>query len=495
MANNHYGNIDFGLEIIQQFSQVTSKYTNYFDFAFKFQFRDLDTFIHKDYKNRLDLKYVKRFTETKLYIAEFIALKKEAKKYNYKTVCTAFDEPSVDLIIQMEFDFIKIASCSFTDWPLLNKIANDTNLPIIASTAGSSLDEIDKVVSFFTHRNKNLSLMHCVGEYPTLPSNMQLNQIDLLKKRYPNLKIGLSSHEMQGEYLPIQISIAKGTDIFEKHVVIPSNKYSLNHYSTTPEYFGIWLQDALVALQVCGEIDNRYISSLKEQEDLRQFKRGVFAKQDFKTGDIIDRSNIYYAWPNIDNQILANDMSKYVHFTAQKDISKDAPILTTVTKKLELREKVWDAVQRVKKFLLDSGVVFPGKAQLELSHHFGIDKFYETGITMITVINKEYCKKLIVVLPGQCNPTHFHRRKTETFFILYGSLKLQKISSGGMIYPYQMQKGDIQNIMPTEAHDFSSEQGCIIEELSTQHFPDDSTYFDNNINNNKNRKTIVNYWL
>ena len=91
-------------------------------------------------------------------------------------------------------DIIKIASCSFTDWPLLTRIAG-TNMPIIAAPAGSTIEEIDNVVAFFTNRHKDLTIMHCVGEYPTETTNLQLNQIGMLVERYPDVKIVYSTHE------------------------------------------------------------------------------------------------------------------------------------------------------------------------------------------------------------------------------------------------------------------------------------------------------------
>ncbi len=65
MANNHMGDLEHGLRVIRDFAAVKEQYEE-FDFAFKFQFRNIDTFIHPDYKDRMDLKYVKRFTETRL---------------------------------------------------------------------------------------------------------------------------------------------------------------------------------------------------------------------------------------------------------------------------------------------------------------------------------------------------------------------------------------------------------------------------------------------
>ncbi len=153
MANNHMGDVSHGLRIIREFHKISKNYN--FNFGFKFQYRDLETFIHPDFKNRQDIKYVKRFMETRLTEKEFKILREEIRKSGFIAICTPFDENSVDMIEKHNFDIIKIASCSFTDWPLLERIVK-TDKPIIASTAGISLDDIDKVVTFFEHRNKEL---------------------------------------------------------------------------------------------------------------------------------------------------------------------------------------------------------------------------------------------------------------------------------------------------------------------------------------------------
>ena len=69
MANNHMGDVDHGLNIIDVYGKLAKEYP--FDFAFKFQFRDIPTFVHPDYKDRLDIKTVKRFSETVLTSEKF----------------------------------------------------------------------------------------------------------------------------------------------------------------------------------------------------------------------------------------------------------------------------------------------------------------------------------------------------------------------------------------------------------------------------------------
>ena len=131
MANNHSGDLEHGIRIIKEIAAAAKKHD--FNYAFKFQYRNLETFIHPDFQGRDDIKYVKRFSETKIPESDFLAMKKEVENQGMMTICTPFDEPSVDKIIEHDYDVIKIGSCSFTDWPLLEKIAS-TDKPIIAST-------------------------------------------------------------------------------------------------------------------------------------------------------------------------------------------------------------------------------------------------------------------------------------------------------------------------------------------------------------------------
>lgn len=489
MANNHMGDVSHGKLMIEEFAKVVAPFKEYFDFAWKFQFRNLETFIHKNFKDKTDHKYVKRFQETNLTKEQFYNLKQYAEQHGFISMCTGFDEPSIDNIVEMNFDIIKVASCSFTDWPLLNKIIT-IDKPLILSTAGTLIQDIDRVVSFLKNREKQFTLLHCVGEYPTPNDNLQLNQIDLLRQRYGDVPIGFSTHEEPNETQIVQIAIGKGVSVIEKHVAVATPEYSPNTYSVIPDQLNNWLTCAVKSLKACGLKTFKEKINEKEEKDLLQFKRGVFAKYSIKKGDIVSRDNVYYAWPSIPGQILANDMSKYNLFIAEEDINEHAPILNKIVNKTNKRETIWNIVQKIKQFLKKTGTVYPGQAGLEISHHYGLEKFYETGITMVTVVNREYCKKIIIVLPGQTHPEQYHKQKEETFVILYGELDLTLNDN-----KLTLKKGDVITIEKGVRHKFSSEKGCIIEEISSTHFQSDSFYTDTIIMNNKDRKTFVTHWL
>lgn len=488
MANNHMGDIAHGLETIRQFALVCKDFPE-FTFAFKLQYRDLDTFIHPDMQKRDDIKYIKRFSETRLSRADFDLLINEIRENGFLAMSTPFDEASVDTIEQQELDIIKIASCSFTDWPLLERIIK-AKQPIIASTAGATLDDIDRVVSFLSHRQKTFAILHCVGEYPTADEKMHLSQIDFLKARYPGVTVGFSTHENPDNVDIIKMAIAKGASIFEKHVGFPTEKYALNAYSASPTQIRAWLDAARYATTVCGVGETRLPPNNIELESLRSLRRGVFARRDIAAGEKLIDEDIYFAFPPQPDQYTANEWSKYASLTASIPIKKNAALTTQNSTQDNVRAKAWQAAQDVKKLLKKSHITVPGGADLELSHHYGIERFYQVGLTMITVVNRAYCKKLLVSLPGQHHPEQYHLQKEETFHILYGSVD---ITLDGVTKNYG--PGDIINVEPGVRHAFVSASGAVIEEISSTHIKNDSFYTDDTINNNKNRKTILTYWI
>jgi len=486
IANNHMGDPEHGLRVVREIAAAAKEFP--FKFSIKFQYRQLDTFIHPDYKGSSEFKYVKRFSETRLSKEDFAKMKDEVAKLGGITMCTPFDEDSVDLIEEQGFDIIKIASCSFTDWPLLERIAK-TSKPVVASTAGSSLQEIDNVVAFFEHRAKKLCLMHCVGIYPTPAKSLELNQIDFFKSRYAGLPIGYSTHEDPNNLDAVKMAVAKGANAFERHVGVQTEKYKLNAYSSSPDQVRAWLKAASEAFEICGVSGRRRDFSESEEGDLRGLRRGVFLKRDARKGETLKPSDVFFAIPNFKGQLLANDFSKYNQLVLTKDLAAKQPVVEGAYASSNIRGKVEEIVKAECQLLRNAGIRLKDKLEFEISHHRGLDQFHRWGCSIITCVNREYCKKIILLLPGQENPVHAHKVKEETFHLLYGDLNL---NLDGVSTSYKA--GEIVVVERNSKHSFSSVGGAVLEEISTTHFPNDSFYDDQDIVSNKNRKTNLTFW-
>ena len=487
MANNHMGDVAHGVALIRAMREAVAGFDQ-FQFAFKLQFRDLDTYIHASARGRADLKYIKRFEETRLTRANFETLVAEMRTNGFTPACTPFDEASVGVIEEMGIDIIKVASASFTDWPLLERIAK-VDKPVVASTATATVAEMDAVVSFFLHRGRTLTLMHCVAEYPTPGDQLRLGQIDVLRDRYPGVRIGYSTHEDPAATAPVMLALAKGATVFEKHVALQTDKHAPNAYSATPDQVRAWVSAAATAMTMCG-LAGRTESPDSERRSLHALRRAVFAARDIAAGEVLQSSALTIAFPPVEGQLTANERSKYMSHTANASIRAGAPVMRAEITEKNNRDVVLSAVRAVKELIRQANIVVPGKAELEISHHYGIDRFADTGLVMITVVNREYCKKLLTMLPGQTHPEQYHNVKEETFIVQHGTMKLWLDGVERECGP-----GDVITVARGVRHKFMTTTGVVFEEISSTHQIDDSFYTDPAIAANTQRKTFLAYWM
>ena len=155
----------------------------------KFQYRDLESFIHPNFKNS-DLKFVQRFESTKLTEDEFLELKDYCEKKGFYSMCTPFDEISVKKVIDHKYDILKIASASFDDWPLLDEIVKYKPNNLIASVGGADLNKIKRFYSFMKNNNLNFAINYCVSLYPSLNEDLNLSFISKLRNEFSDIRIG-----------------------------------------------------------------------------------------------------------------------------------------------------------------------------------------------------------------------------------------------------------------------------------------------------------------
>jgi len=325
MANNHWGNVERGMKIIADYGKVV-RYNNV-RAALKFQFRDVDSFIHKDFRNRTDIRYIKKTLDTQLTWADYQKMVTAVRNASMISMATPFDETSVEKCVELGIQIIKIASSDIKDWFLIEKIAS-TKKPVIISTGGSSLRDLDDIVSFFAKRNIPLAINHCVSIYPSEDYELELNQIDFLKARYPDNVIGYSTHEYRDWHDSTLIAYAKGARTFERHVDIEADGIPVSPYCSLPEQVDTWFKAFAKAEEMCGAAGNaKRVPPEKEVNYLDALVRGVYAKRDLPAGHILTDDSVYLAVPLQKGQISCREMmSGEVLMNA---VSKDGAIAFT----------------------------------------------------------------------------------------------------------------------------------------------------------------------
>ena len=310
MANNHWGSVDRGLKIIRDHGTI-ARFNNV-KAAIKLQFRDVEEFIHPDFKGSGEMRYIKKTEDTKLSKADFTKLLEEIRNVGCIPMATPFDEASVDLCVEFDLPIIKVASSDMNDWVLLEKIAL-TRKPVIVSTGGASEKDLDDVVHFFEKRDISLALNHCVSLYPSEDSELELDQIDYLKRRYPNHIIGLSTHEFHDWKSSMMISYGKGARSWERHIDIEHEGVPVSSYCSLPQQCDEWFKAFHKSAEMCGgRSESKRIISRREIEYLDALVRGAYARRDLDAGYVLTKEgfekDFYLAIPLKKGQLSCREV-------------------------------------------------------------------------------------------------------------------------------------------------------------------------------------------
>lgn len=322
LANNHWGSLERGLKIIGDFGQVVR--FNNVRASIKLQFRDVDSFVHKDHRQREDVRYIKKTIATQMPWDALRTMVKTVRSQSMLTMVTPFDETSVDKAVEFGVDILKLASSDIRDWFLIEKIAA-TRKPVIASTGGSSLRDMDDLITFFNRRGIPFALNHCVSIYPSHDSEIELNQIDFLKNRYPDNVIGFSTHEQTDWQFSVMMAYAKGARTFERHVDIDYQGVPVSPYCTLPEQADQWFKAFKKAQEMCGAPGTaKRIPPQKEITYLNELVRGVYARADLPVGHALTDKDVYLAIPLLKGQLSCRELMRGEVLRAP--VKKDAPI-------------------------------------------------------------------------------------------------------------------------------------------------------------------------
>jgi N-acetylneuraminate synthase len=308
LANNHWGKLERGLKIINDYAKVVR--FNGVRAAMKLQFRNVPTFIHKDYRHRSDVRYIKKTQDAELSWEEMATMVAAVRQSGMVTMATPFDETSVNKCMELRIEIIKLASSDIKDWFLIEKVAS-AGKPVIASTGGSSLRDMDDLITFFNRRNIPFALNHCVSIYPSADSEIEINQVDFLVNRYPDNVIGYSTHECTDWRNSVMLAYAKGARTFERHVDIDHEGVPVSPYCSLPHQVDEWFKAFLKAKEMCGAPGTaKRNPPEKEIHYLDSLVRGVYAKENLPAGHVLTESDVYLAIPLLKGQISCREFMR-----------------------------------------------------------------------------------------------------------------------------------------------------------------------------------------
>ena len=203
-------------------------------------------------------------------------------------ISTPYDVDSAKFLDRLGVKIFKTASADIVDLPLHNFLAS-TGKPIIISTGMATYDEIDEVVEIYkSHENLNITLLHCVSNYPCKFESLNMSVIQSLIERY-NLNVGYSDHAVG--FLPAVAAVAMGSNVIEKHFTLDKNLPGPDHKaSSTPDEF----KDLVDSIRLCEIFMGKSSKEVQEEEkQMREVSRkSLFFKNSIKKGEKLNLNDI-----------------------------------------------------------------------------------------------------------------------------------------------------------------------------------------------------------
>lgn len=223
-------------------------------------------------------------------------------------------------------DRLKVASRDLTNLPLLAALA-ETKIPIIVSTGMAGKKELDDAIDIITKYNSNLSILHCVSQYPTRPENVNLKTITYLQNNYSQFTIGYSDHTI-GISTPVA-AVAMGAKIIEKHITLDRKMKGTDQAGSLGiDGINRMVRDIRVMEMSLGKEEIFIEEGVKSSRV--KLERSVASKHKIKAGDIITENDIHMLSPG--DGFKWADKELVINKTALVDIPENEIIYTNMIK-------------------------------------------------------------------------------------------------------------------------------------------------------------------
>ena len=214
-------------------------------------------------------------------------------------------------------DYLKVASRDLTNLPLLEALA-ETKIPIILSTGMAGKKELEEALGVITKYHSDISILHCVSQYPTHPDNVNLRTIDFLKENYKDYTIGYSDHTIG--LATSLAAVAMGAKIIEKHITIDRRMKGTDQAgSLGPDGVNRMVRDIRLYERSLGKkeifIEESVTSSKKKLE------RSIATIRKMKKGEVITINDIHLLSPG--DGLKWSERDQLIGKTIVEDIEKD----------------------------------------------------------------------------------------------------------------------------------------------------------------------------
>ena len=253
----------------------------------------------------------------------FKDLKNYADEIGIGFLASAFDNESLEFLIDLKLDFIKIPSGEINNVPYLERISKE-KVELILSTGMSTIDEISRALEILIKGKKitkdKIIILHCNTDYPTKIEDVNLRAIEEINKNF-GCRVGYSDHTL-GNNVSMG-AVCMGAKVIEKHITTNKNLSGPDHKaSMDPDEFTKFVKDIRDAEIFLGE--NRKVPSKSELRNIKHARRYIVALKNIKKGEQFSKENI--TSKRTSSGISIENWNDVIGKEAEQDFSKDSII-------------------------------------------------------------------------------------------------------------------------------------------------------------------------
>ena len=232
---------------------------------------------------------------------------------------TPFSTKAVEFLEKLGNPIYKVASFEINHIPLLRCVA-ETGKPVIMSTGGSTISEIDEAVNTLRkHGCKDLTLLKCTSAYPADPKEINLRTIPHMAALF-GCDVGLSDHTL-GIGVSVA-SIAFGVTCIEKHFTMSRADGGVDSsFSLEPLEFSSLVTEANRAFDALGRV---FYGLENAEGKVSAGKRSIYAAQDIAPGEMFADSNLRVIRPGFG--LHPRHYMDLIGKTAKRAIAKGEPL-------------------------------------------------------------------------------------------------------------------------------------------------------------------------
>jgi len=288
---NHNGSLQIAIKLIDLAKKAGFEAIKFQTYKTELLVKEKTSLAKYQKKRGEDNNMFNMLKKYELSFDNFYFLKKYCDSINIIFLSTPFDEESAIFLNSLNIKAFKISSGDFDNLLLLEKIKK-FNKPIILSTGMSSDTEIKSVLKYFKNYRNKLAILHCISDYPTALIDTQLYQIKKLKLLNPC--VGFSDHT-QG-FIASSIAVYLGANIIEKHITLNNKMPGPDHASSLNQQdFKNFVKTILDVKEIFSN-KKRFLTR-SEVENKELVRKSLFFNNDFKKGEIINKSMLHALRP------------------------------------------------------------------------------------------------------------------------------------------------------------------------------------------------------